>query len=499
MSDSGSGGAEPSRRAMRVDAILIGTGQANPPLARALAGRGEQVVVFDGGTPGGSCVNVGCTPTKALRASARIAHLARRARDFGVGVGAVQVDFEAVLERAREIVRESRSGLERSFGKFAGLSFIPEYAAFEGRDGSDFVVGSPSIRVTAPRVYLNTGTRPFVPPIAGLADVAVLTNESVLQLPECPSHLLIVGGSYIGLEFAQIFRRLGSEVTVVEEAPTVAVREDPGIVARIEQMLAGEGVRILSGYTVANVAPDGARGIIASVRPVTAGPESAAGTTGTTGTTRAAGDAREIRATHLLIATGRTPNSDSLALERVGIARDDHGFVPVDGALETNVKGVWALGDVNRRGAFTHTSYQDHEIVLANYLGGGRSVDARVTTYAMYTDPPLGRVGMTEREARDAQQMEGRRFLVAQHAMQRVSRATEEGETIGEMRVIVDADTRRFAGASLLGIRCDEVVQVIGAMMAAGAPCDVLAEALPIHPTVTEFFPTILGKLRPLE
>lgn len=481
-------GAETSRRALRVDAVLIGTGQANPPLARALAARGEHVVLFDGGIPGGSCVNVGCTPTKALRASARIAHLARRASDFGIGAGEVRVDFAAVLERARGIVHDSRSGLERSFGKFAGLTFVPEYAAFEGREGDDFIVGSPSVRVTAPRVYLNTGTRPFVPPIPGLADVEVLTNESVLQLAACPAHLLIVGGSYIGLEFAQIFRRLGSEVTVVEEAPTVAVREDPEIVARIEQMLADEGVRILAGHAVAGVAPDGTGGVVATVRPT----ESERRNGGDTG------EETTIRASHLLIATGRIPNSDSLALERVGIARDDRGFIPVDGSLETSVKGVWALGDINRRGAFTHTSYQDYEIVLANSLGGSRSVDGRVTTYAMYTDPPLGRVGITEREARAAQ-MEGRGFLVAHHEMQRVSRATEEGETIGEMRVIVDAETRRFAGASLLGIRCDEVVQVIGAMMAANAPCDVLAEALPIHPTVTEFFPTILGKLRPLE
>lgn len=481
-------GAEASRRALRVDAVLIGTGQANPPLARALAGRGEQVVIFDGGTPGGSCVNVGCTPTKALRASARIAHLARRASDFGIDAGEVRVDFAAVLQRARGIVHESRSGLERSFGKFAGLTFVPEYAAFEGRDGDDFVVGSPSVRVTAPRVYLNTGTRPFVPPIPGLADVEVLTNESVLQLSECPSHLLIVGGSYIGLEFAQIFRRLGSEVTVVEEAPTVAVREDPEIVARIEQMLADEGVRILSGHAVAGVAPDGDGGVEATVRP----------TGGEHGNGGDEGEAPAIRASHLLVATGRIPNSDSLALERVGIARDDRGHIPVNGSLETNVRGVWAIGDINRRGAFTHTSYQDYEIVLANYLGGSRSVDGRVTTYAMYTDPPLGRVGITEREARAAQK-EGRRFLIAHHEMQRVSRATEEGETIGEMRVIVDADSRRFVGASLLGIRCDEVVQVIGAMMAADVPCDVLAGALPIHPTVTEFFPTILGKLRPLE
>lgn len=476
-----SAAADESRRTLRADAILIGTGQANPPLARALAQRGEQVVIFDGGQPGGSCVNVGCTPTKALRASARMAHLARRARDFGIDIASVSVDFAAVMARAQGIVDESRSGLTKSFGKFAGLTFIPEYAAFEGREGADFVVGSASVRVTAPRVYLNTGTRPFVPPIQGLDEVEALTNESVLELRECPSHLVVVGGSYIGLEFAQIFRRLGSEVTIIEEAPTIAGREDPEIVARIESMLAGEGITILAGHAVARVAPDDGGGIVATVHPVN-------------------GDAtREVRGSHLLIATGRVPNSDSLALERVGVARDDRGFIPVDGSLETNVKGIWALGDINRRGAFTHTSYQDHEIVLANYAGGERSVDGRVSAYAMYTDPPLGRVGLTVREAREAGKRDGRRFLVAHHDMQYVSRAKEESETTGEIRLIVDAESRQFVGASLLGIRCDEVVQVIGAMVAAGATCDVLAEALPIHPTVTEFFPTILGKLKPLE
>lgn len=470
---------------LSVDAILIGTGQAAPSLARALAKHGEQVVIFEGAMLGGSCVNVGCTPTKTLRASARMAHMARRAADFGIEVGEVRVDFQAAMTRMHAVVDASREGLARSFEQADAITYVHEHAAFEGRDGGRFVVRSANARVIAPRVYLNTGTRPFVPPIAGLESVSALTNDSILQLTACPAHLVIVGGSYIGLEFGQIFRRLGSEVTIVEESPSVASREDDEIVERITAMLSDEGITILAGHAVEQVAPaardgEGAEGVRITVRAADGGVT------------------RELRGSHLLIATGRVPNSDTLGLERVGITRDDGGFIPVDGELQTNVAGVWALGDVNGRGAFTHTSYQDHEIVLANYLGGARSVDDRVMTYAMYTDPPLGRVGLSEREARE-QQKSGRRFLVAHHAMQRVSRAKEESETIGEMRVIVDADTRRFAGASLLGIRCDEVVQVIGAMMAADAPYDVLKDALPIHPTVTEFFPTILGKLRPLE
>ncbi|MEP7384102.1 MAG: FAD-dependent oxidoreductase, partial [Gemmatimonadota bacterium] len=368
-----------------------------PALARALAARGEQVVVFEGETVGGSCVNVGCTPTKSLRASARMAHMARRAADFGVAVGAVRVDFRAVMERAHGIVLESRGGLQRSLEKAEGLTFIHERAGFDAREGEQFVVRSASTRVVAPRVYLNTGTRPFVPDIPGLDTVPSLTNASILQLTECPAHLIVVGGSYIGLEFAQIFRRLGSEVTVIEAGPSIAAREDDDVSDRIATMLRDEGITILTGHAIERVAARGgendADGVLVTVRP------------------QAGGAPRAVRGSHTLIATGRLPNSDSLGLASVGVKRDDRGFIPVDGGLETNVPGVWALGDVNRRGAFTHTSYQDHEIVLANYLGGARSVDGRVMTYALYTDPPLGRVGITEREARELQK-NGRHFLV---------------------------------------------------------------------------------------
>ncbi|MCU0870516.1 MAG: FAD-dependent oxidoreductase, partial [Burkholderiales bacterium] len=328
----------------------------------------------------------------------------------------------------------------------------------------------------AARVYLNTGTRPVLPPIPGLAEVAPLTNESILDLTEAPRHLVIIGGSYIGLEYAQIFRRLGSEVTVLETSPAIAAREDRDVSDRLAAMFADEGIAVRAGVHIARVArlPD-------DVVQVTL-----------------AGDTPPVTGTAILVAAGRAPNTDGLGLETVGVTLDAQGYALVDDRLATTVPGIWALGDINRRGAFTHTAWQDHEIVLANHTGGDRTAAGRVTTYAMYTDPPLGRIGMTVADARAAMAREGRRFLVATHEMARVSRAKEEGETIGAITVLVDAETERFVGITMLGIGADEIVQVIGAQMAAGARYQVLRDALPVHPTVTEFFPTILGRLAPL-
>ena len=336
-----------------------------------------------------------------------------------------------------------------------------------------------NITAIAPRVYINSGTRPQVPPIPGLASVPYLTNETVMALRERPAHLVILGGSYIGLELGQIFRRLGSDVTVVEAGVAVAGREDPDISARIADALTTEGVSLRTGTTVEEITLSGPAALILTLRD---------GTTGSVTT---------LQASHLLVATGRLPNTEHLGLEHVGLTVDAKGFIPVNGRLESAVPGIWALGDVNRRGAFTHTSYQDHEIVLANHIGGQRSADGRLTTYAMFTDPPLGRVGLSETEAR-ALMAKGRRFLAASHEMKLVSRAKEESETVGVMKVLVDAATERFVGATLFGIGADEIVQIIGAMMAADAPYQVLRDALPVHPTVTEFFPTILKKLAPL-
>ena len=474
---------EGSPAVLRVDAAIIGTGQAAPSLAVALAARGERVALFEGGEVGGSCVNVGCTPTKTLRKSARVAHLARRAGEFGVEVGEVRVNFAAAMQRAAGVVEASRTGLLSWISASAGVTLIREWGALSGRQEDRFVVQGARTTVLASRIYLNTGTRPSVPAVPGLDNIPFLTNESVMALGERPEHLLILGGSYIGLELGQIFRRLGSAVTVIEAGPAVARREDPDVSARIAALLAGEGVTLLTETTVEQVAQatssSPAPALELQLRHV------------------ATGERRQLQGSHLLVATGRLPNTERLGLASVGVSLDERGFIPVNGRLETSVPRIWALGDVNRRGAFTHTSYQDHEIVLANLSGGSRTADSRVNTYAMFTDPPLGRVGLTEREAR-ALMARGRRFLVATHEMKHVSRAKEESETIGVISVLVDADSEQFVGASLLGIGADEVVQVISAMMAAKAPYRVLKEALPIHPTVAEFFPTILGKLRPL-
>jgi len=459
---------------VEVDAAAIGTGQATPALATALASRGESVVVFERGLVGGSCVNVGCTPTKTLRKTARVAHLARRASDFGVHVGDVRVDVAAAMMRVQAIVAASRTGLTSWISGAAGVELVHGDARLDGRAGDRFVVRAHDRTWLAARVYLNVGTRPALPPVPGLADASPLTNETILALREAPAHLVIIGGSYIGLEFAQIFRRLGSAVTVLEGSRAVASREDPDISARIAAMLEAEGVCIHAGVRIERVSrgDDG-------------------------GVTLTLGDGlAPVTGSHLLAATGRTPNTAGLGLESVGVTLDAQGYVPVNGALATNITGIWALGDVNRRGAFTHTSWQDHDIVLANHIGGSRTADGRITTYAMYTDPPLGRVGMSERDAREAM-ADGRRFLVVRQEMAKVSRAKEEGETTGVISVLVDAATDRFVGISMLGIGADEIVQVIAAMIAADAPYQVVRDFLPIHPTVTEFFPTMLQRLEP--
>ncbi len=454
---------------IEVDAAIVGSGQAAPALAVALAQRGERVALVEAVQLGGSCVNVGCTPTKTLRKSARVAHMARRAAEFGVHVGKVEVDFAAAMERMQLRVDTARAGLESWVGGDTNIRLLRAWGSFAGRsgDGFDLMAGEQPVR--ARRVYLNTGTRAFIPPIPGIQDVPYLDNVSLLKLRVRPVHLIIIGGSYIGLEMGQIFRRLGSEVTVVETGPRITSREDAEVSACIAAFLADEGVTVLAGEPVSSVQrTDG--GIAVQV------------------------GSRRVEGSHLLVATGRLPNTERLNLAAVGVEMDARGFVTTNARLETNVPGIWALGDINKRGAFTHTSYHDHEIVLANHDGGNRSADERIMAYAMFTDPPLGRVGMSETEARAS----GKRVLMATFDMKNVSRAKEEGETIGLVRLLVDADTDRFLGATVLGINGDEIIQIISNFMAAGASWRVMKDALPIHPTVAEFLPTILGKLKPL-
>ena len=452
-----------------VDAAVIGAGQAGPALAVALARRGEKVVLIEGAQLGGSCVNVGCTPTKTLRKSARVAHMARRASGFGVRVGTVEVDFAAAMARMQQLVEASRGGLESWIAGQAGIELLRGWGSFTGRTANRFDLRAGDRRVSATRVYLNTGTRAFIPPIPGIEDVPYLDNVGLLQLRSRPRHLVIIGGSYIGLEMGQIFRRLGSEATVIETGPRIIAREDPEVSACIAGFLGEEGVTVLAGQPVTRVEATGG-GIAVQV------------------------GGRRVEGSHLLVATGRQPNTERLNLAAAGVETDARGFVPTNDRLETNVPGIWALGDINKRGAFTHTSYHDHEIVLANHEGGARSTHQRTMAYAMYTDPPLGRVGLSEAEARAS----GRRILMATWDMKDVSRAKEEGETAGLIKLLVDADSGRFVGAAVLGIGGDEVVQAISNFMATGASYRVMQQALPVHPTVTEFLPTVLGRLKPL-
>ncbi len=461
-----------SSETIPADAVVIGAGQAAPALAMAMAASNKKVVLIEAQHLGGTCVNNGCTPTKTLRKSARVAHMARRAAEFGVRCGPVEVDFPAAMQRMQERVDRSRAGLETWLASQPNVSLHMAWGQLAGRDDQGrFVVLAGSSKVHAAQVFLNTGTRPFAPPIPGLDSVSWLDNERLLVLRELPKHLVVIGGSYIGLEFAQIFRRLGSAVSVIETSPRIAVREDAEVSACIAEFLRSEGVHIHEGHQVERVSP-GANG---GVRVHTSG--------------------QTVEGSHLLVATGRQPNTERLGLETVGVTCDARGYVLTNDRLETDVPGIWALGDINKRGAFTHTSYHDHEIVLANLAGGNRSTDTRHMAYAMFTDPPLGRVGMSEAQARAS----GKAVLMAQFEMKNISRAKEESETTGLIKLLVERDSGCFLGATMVGINADEIIHLFAHAMAAGTPWHVLRDALPVHPTVSEFIPTILDRLRPLE
>lgn len=461
------------------DTAIIGSGQAAPALSVALAKRGENVALIEGAQLGGSCVNAGCTPTKTLRKSARVAHMARRAGDFGVQTGEVTVDFGAAMARMRERVDTARRGLTTWLKRTKNVEIIEGWGAFEGRDGDKFVLTAGETRVSADKVYINTGTRAFTPPVRGLESVPHLDNVGLLGLTELPRHLIIVGGSYIGLEMGQIFRRLGGEVTIINSAPRVAMREDADVSETIQTFLDDEGVTVVNNATITKVEP--AREGVSLILT----------------------DGFSFQGSHLLFATGRSANSETLNLGSVGVETDERGFICTNAQLETNVPGIWALGDINARGAFTHTSYHDHEIVLANadenagQLHQWKDADQRPTTYAMFTDPPLGRVGMSLADAQKAAN-DGRSILVAEMAMADISRAKEEGETTGLIRLIVDGETEQFLGATVFGIAGDEIIAVLSNYMATGASYRFMQQALPVHPTVAELLPTLLANLKPL-
>lgn len=452
------------------DAIVIGTGQAGPFLARRLATAGMSVAVIERGLVGGTCINTGCTPTKTLVASAEAAHIARRAADFGVSIaGPVGIDMKRVKARKDAVVEASRKSV------LAGLS-LENCTLY--RDQARFIAPR-EIRVggtvlKSERIFINVGGRASAPSMPGLDQVEYLTNSSMMDIDFVPPHLVIVGGSYVGLEFAQMYRRFGSEVTVVEMGSRLVRREDEDVSAAILEILEREGIFVRLDAKCISVAKSGA---------------------GIAATLDCASGAPVVSGTHLLIATGRRPNTDDLGLDEAGIAHDARGFITVDDQLRTTVSGVWALGDCNGKGAFTHTAYNDFEIVAANLLDDDpRRVSDRIPTYALFIDPPLGRAGLTEADARKT----GKRALVAKRAMTQVARAVEKGETQGFMKIVVDADTKQFLGAAVLGPGGDEVIHCVLDLMYAKAPYTVMQRAMHIHPTVSELIPTMLGELRPL-
>jgi pyruvate/2-oxoglutarate dehydrogenase complex dihydrolipoamide dehydrogenase (E3) component len=449
------------------DALVIGSGQAAVPLAVRLAEHGWKTALVERGELGGTCVNNGCTPTKTLVASARAAWVARHAADFGVKIaGGVGIDYAAVRARMMQVVQESRDGLERWIRETANLSLVRGEARFVGADTVQ--VGEQALR--APRIFLNVGARPVVPDWIAASGVPYLTSESLMALQELPTHLVILGAGYISLEYAQVYARFGCAVTVIEHGERLLPREDAEVAETLKAVLERDGVRLRIGATATALERDG-MGIALVV------------------------DGQRLAGSHLLVAIGRRPNTEALGLARAGVACDAHGMIPVDDELRTSVAGIWALGDANGRGAFTHTSYNDYEIVAANLLDDDpRRVSDRVPAYALYTDPPLARIGL----AREAARQSGKRVLVGHLPMSRVGRARERGETEGFMEALVDADTQRLLGATLLGIEADEAIHGLLDVMSAGLPYTAISRTMHIHPTVSELIPTLLQTLKPL-
>ena len=453
------------------DAIIIGTGQAGPFLAHRLAAAGMKTAIVERKLFGGTCVNTGCIPTKTMLASAYAAHMARRAADFGVSVdGSVNVDMRRVKARKDAVSARSRTGVETMLKEMPNCTVYEGHARFESP--REISVGPD--RITADRIFINVGGRAAVPPLPGLETVEYLTNSSMMDVDFVPRRLIIVGGSYVGLEFGQMFRRFGSEVTIIEMGPRLIQREDKDISLAIQEILEREGINVRLNAKCISVSRQSDEEIIAYVDCATGNPE--------------------VDGTHLLLAVGRRPNTGDLGLEKTGVAVDGRGYIVVDDQLRTSAPGIWALGDCNGRGAFTHTSFNDAEIVAANLLDNDpRRVSDRIPAYALYIDPPLGRAGLTEAEVRNT----GRPALVGKRPMTRVARAVEKGETQGFMKIVVDAQTRQVLGAAILGTGGDEVIHSILDAMYAKAPYSLIQRAVHIHPTVSELIPTMLGELKP--
>jgi pyruvate/2-oxoglutarate dehydrogenase complex dihydrolipoamide dehydrogenase (E3) component len=452
------------------DAIIIGAGQAGPSLAGRLTKAGMTTAFVERKLFGGTCVNTGCMPTKTLVASAYAAHLARRGSDYGIGLNSgFHIDMPKVKARADTVSANARAGVETSLRGMPGCTVLHGHARFESahsvRVGEDLL--------TAPRIFINVGGRAHVPDMPGIRDVPYLTNTSILALDRVPEHLVVVGGSYVGLEFAQMYRRFGADVTVVEMSPRLIGREDEDVSEAVRAILEGEGIRIRTSAKCISLARR-EQGVAVGVD--------------------CAEDPRASVGSQVLLAVGRRPNTEDLGLDKAGVATDGRGYILVDETLATNVPGIWALGDCNGRGAFTHTAYNDFEIVAANLLDGEtRELRQRITAYALYIDPPLGRVGMTDAESRAS----GRPLLMATRLMTRVGRAIEKGETQGFMKVVADAETKQILGAAILGTGGDEAIHSLLYIMNAGVTYDVVRRSVPIHPTVAELIPTLLGDMRP--
>jgi len=451
------------------DAIIIGTGQAGPSLAGRFAGAGKTVAIIERDKFGGTCVNTGCTPTKTLVASAYAVHVARRGAEYGFAIDNLSVDIKRVKARKDASTAKFSSGLETWLRGMANCTVIQGHARLQS---PNTVVVNDEV-LQAEKIYINVGGRASVPEMPGVHDVPFLTNSSMMDIDFLPQHFIIVGGSYVGLEFAQIYRRLGSEVTIVEMGPRLIGREDEDVSDAVREILEAEGVHVrLNAKCISLAKRDGG---VAVGLTCEEGPP-------------------EVVGSHILLAVGRTPNTSDLGLDRAGVATDHRGYITVDDQLQTNVRGIWALGDCNGRGAFTHTAYNDYEIVADNLFNADhRRVSDRIQAYGLFIDPPLGRCGMTDAEIRKS----GRRALAAKYPMSEVKRAYEKGETQGFIKICVDAETRQILGAAILGVGGDEVIHVLLDAMYAKAPYTVIERAMHIHPTVAELLPTVLAQLAP--
>jgi pyruvate/2-oxoglutarate dehydrogenase complex dihydrolipoamide dehydrogenase (E3) component len=455
----------------KYDAIVIGSGQAGNPLSQKLADHGWIVALIEKEHLGGTCINTGCTPTKTMVASAQVAHYARNAARWGVRTGDVTVDLPKIVARKEQIVAQWRDGIQRKVEQRKSLHLYHGHARFVAPHR--LMVGDQELE--SERIFINTGTRVDTPRVDGLEKVDYLTNASIMQLSELPEHLLVLGGGYIGLEFGQMFRRFGSRVTIIHRGEQLLPREDADVMQELQKALEAEGIEFRLNSRTTRIDKEDDRVVLQF--EAANGPETLTGT-------------------HLLVATGRRPNSEELGLDAAGVRTDPHGYIQVNNRLETNVPGIWALGDVKGGPAFTHISFNDYQIVYSNLIGGqSLTTDDRLVPYSVFTDPQLGRVGMSEKEARAT----GRRLKIAKIPMSWVARAIERDETAGLMKLIVDAETDQILGAAILATEGGELVQILSAIMLAKAPYTLLKGAIYIHPTLAEGFWTLMEEVKPVD